>query len=327
MNRILSWIISISTVAVVLITGILLYAFPIAEKGYLNKVSAYSFWENDAESMISQIDINKFVMNFLETPSTLTKKVAFLGFDAFRADALINLIDDENSEQGVQADRTNSAFALMKNSGHMYLAYAGGEKGTPTQQNTSTAPGWTALATGVWGNVSGVKGNGDYRDSSVHSVLVKAPEQYGMRSLFTVAYRSHIARAFDCDGEYAETNNLDLIINYVEDDAEMQEYLLDCVEVGNPLERYFIFAIYKDGDACGHVNGFSNTSKAYVDTVVQADTMAYELIQAIYARPTFYKENWLIILTADHGGKGLAHGGQSDEERTIFMASNKPYNL
>ena len=327
MNRLTVWLTSILSVVVVLVVGILLYAFPPADKNYLDKVNAYSFWQNDKDSMISQPEIGKFVANFLATPSNKTKKVAFLGFDAFRVDALLNVIDDENSTKGLNADANNSAFALMKNNGYMYLAYAGGEKGTDTQQNTQTAPGWTALATGVWGNVNGVQANGDYRKGDTKTVILNAAKDYGMRSLFIVSYRSYLARAFDCDYEYAKSNNIDMITHYVDNDTQMQEYLLNCVEVGNPLERDFIFAIYKDGDACGHMHGFSNSSNEYVDTVIQADQMAYELIQAIYNRPTFEQEDWLIVLTADHGGKGIAHGGQSDEERTIFFISNKEYPL
>ena len=320
-------IISTLLVFIILTTGILLYVFPSSSKDYLKNVNEYSFWDNDINTMVAQPQIGQFVNDFLNTETEKTKKVAFLGFDALRADILLNILKDENGANNLTQDKTNSAFAHIKDIGHLYLAYAGGEKGTDTQQNTSTAPGWTTLATGTWGNVNGVQKNGDYKKAEVKTTILKSAENYNMRSLFTVAYRSHIDKAFNVDLQYATEHNLDMKIHYVDNDTQMQEYLLQCVEVGNPLERDFIFAIYKDSDAIGHQFGFSNNSKEYVQTVLQADTMAYELIQAIYARPTYNEEDWLIVLAVDHGGLGLAHGGQTDEERTVFFATNKDFVL
>ncbi len=325
MKKLYVWLISFIAVFAVLITGIFIYIFPPATQNYLNKVNGYSFWLNDKDTMISQPQIGQFVQKFLSTPSTKQKKVAFLGFDAIRADALLNILKDENGANDLAQDKANSAFSLIKNNGYLYLAYAGGEKGTDTQQKTSTAPGWTALATGTWGNVNGVQQNGDYKNADIKTTILIACEQYNMRSLFTVAYRSHIDKAFNVDLEYAKENNLDMKIHYVDNDSQMQEYLLNCVEVNNELERDFIFAIYKDTDVIGHKFGFSNDSNEYVDTFMTADNMAYELIQAIYARPTYNDEDWLIVLAVDHGGLGLAHGGQTDEERTVFFASNKSF--
>lgn len=33
-------------------------------------------------------------------------------------------------------------------------------------------------------------------------------------------------------------------------------------------------------------------------------------------------EEWLVIVTADHGGSGRGHGKQIYEHRTIWMATN-----
>jgi hypothetical protein len=47
--------------------------------------------------------------------------------------------------------------------------------------------------------------------------------------------------------------------------------------------------------------------------------MVESLLDAIAARPSRNEEDWLVILTADHGGKGRIHGGQSPEERAVFI--------
>lgn len=52
--------------------------------------------------------------------------------------------------------------------------------------------------------------------------------------------------------------------------------------------------------------------------------MAYELLQAIYSRPSFQSEDWLIIIATDHGGIETWHGGQTLEERSTWIVCNKP---
>ena len=46
--------------------------------------------------------------------------------------------------------------------------------------------------------------------------------------------------------------------------------------------------------------------------------MALESINAIKARPTYETEDWLIIITSDHGGIKRNHGKESIQERMTF---------
>ena len=51
-----------------------------------------------------------------------------------------------------------------------------------------------------------------------------------------------------------------------------------------------------------------------------------DIIEAIESRPNYDKEDWLIIITSDHGGIEDEHGGPSMDERITFIVSNKPIN-
>ena len=51
--------------------------------------------------------------------------------------------------------------------------------------------------------------------------------------------------------------------------------------------------------------------------------MCYELLQAIYSRPSYDSEDWLIIIVTDHGGIQTWHGGQTLEERSTYVVCNK----
>ncbi|MDE6968103.1 MAG: hypothetical protein K2P12_05525 [Clostridia bacterium] len=52
----------------------------------------------------------------------------------------------------------------------------------------------------------------------------------------------------------------------------------------------------------------------------------YEVIKAVESRQGYIneQEDWLIILTADHGGIKTWHGEQNAECRTTFIVTNKP---
>jgi len=43
------------------------------------------------------------------------------------------------------------------------------------------------------------------------------------------------------------------------------------------------------------------------------------MIQAVEDRSTYEKEDWLIIVTTDHGGSDFGHGKDIPEHRNIFF--------
>ena len=68
-------------------------------------------------------------------------------------------------------------------------------------------------------------------------------------------------------------------------------------------------------DGGGHSSGFYPYGNYYAPTVYLADKYLNKMLTLISGRPSFAKEDWLILITADHGGYGLGHGqtgGQSD---------------
>ncbi len=48
-----------------------------------------------------------------------------------------------------------------------------------------------------------------------------------------------------------------------------------------------------------------------------------DIIEAIESRDTYDTEDWLILITTDHGGIEKDYGGPSFEERITFIVSNK----
>ena len=80
-----------------------------------------------------------------------------------------------------------------------------------------------------------------------------------------------------------------------------------------------LFVHYDDVDHAGHTKGFDPKEPAYLEAIAQADRRIGRLLAAIRARKTYRKENWLIIVSTDHGGSGRHHGGNTPAQRTIFL--------
>ena len=61
----------------------------------------------------------------------------------------------------------------------------------------------------------------------------------------------------------------------------------------------------------------------YAAAVVNTNAYIEQAIQAVYARDTYEQEDWLILITTDHGGHGKNHYQATAVERLTWMAINK----
>ncbi len=63
----------------------------------------------------------------------------------------------------------------------------------------------------------------------------------------------------------------------------------------------------------------------YQAAIALADQQVGELVAAVRTRPSFTHEDWLILVSTDHGRRADGdHGGDSPEERTIFIVASGP---
>jgi predicted AlkP superfamily pyrophosphatase or phosphodiesterase len=74
-----------------------------------------------------------------------------------------------------------------------------------------------------------------------------------------------------------------------------------------------IMGVYDQVDGAGHSHGFSKNSK-YLRAIEAADSQLGQLLQAIELRiKSHSSEEWLIVLTSDHGGHDTFYGGGHSE--------------
>ncbi|CAF1528828.1 unnamed protein product, partial [Didymodactylos carnosus] len=92
-----------------------------------------------------------------------------------------------------------------------------------------------------------------------------------------------------------------------------------CIKMNAP-DLSWVYLEYTDD--VGH---FSGDSEQLNQAVTSADKQIGQISEAIDYRMKYYKEDWLIIITTDHGRDpitGHNHGGQSERERTTWIVTN-----
>ena len=109
---------------------------------------------------------------------------------------------------------------------------------------------------------------------------------------------------------------------------ELQIYDIDSVVIRNAAQCVrekapdlsWVYLWYTD-DAF-HITGYSTFSEDYLK---REDRMLRQIWDAIKYREKNFDEEWLLIVTTDHGREehGFNHGGQSAGERGVWMVSNR----
>jgi len=294
---------------------------------YLAQLNRTGIYDNCAQKSLPQTAMHDIVIEHFNQARTdgKTPKCLIIGYDGARADALINTKDDpQAATQAVKAD-----------GGKIYNMYCGGD--FPRRQKTVTCSGWTNLLTGHWAGERGGTGHG-VKDNGI----VKAPGGPGLlfnnlfeidrpiaRAAFVVAWTEY----FDYDGAvwfhdkaYAEEKGYNIHWLNNEYDGDVVLYNAALAQIQLPANDMVMVTL----DACdyaGHGDGFGSYNPKYVEAFTASEHYGYGLIQAVKARPTYANEDWLLIVTTDHGGSRLGHGSHFAVERQTFLAINKDLGL
>jgi Type I phosphodiesterase / nucleotide pyrophosphatase len=258
------------------------------------------------------------------------RRVLFIGIDGCRADAIVAAMERGLAPQ-LKA-LCESPEGLITRTFH-----AGGELNSPTHQATISGPGWSSLLTGVWINKHRVKDNrflGARFQTYPHfmrRIKETAPSAWcasfvdwppihdfiadGSR----VAGKEFLDVKFTCapDGKRHFVDN-------PERDIDVRDAALNTLRTQNP-DAMFVYFGQVDEFGHGAVDSraaFTPDSMLYLNAISHVDSHIGELLRAMRARPQFAEENWLMLLTTDHGGRGTSHGGDSDDERNIWLIAH-----
>ncbi len=274
-------------------------------------------YENTIETAYPTTDVYDIINEHFESelPEGKTeKKVVVLGYDGCRADILA-----ERQENG-------AINYLLNNGASINLTYCGGVNfPVENTQATSTAPGWCSMLTGVWSDVHGITGNGITKAVEPKMIMTTLIEDDIIdNAAFITKWKGHFTNndsTYKDEKAYCEENNIDIDFNLRKNKTDIQTGAIE--EVTSQDCADFVFIIYEDTDSAGHDFGFSFNNPVYKNGFNKEDNYGYEVIKAIEARETYDAEDWLIIVTSDHGGVGTGHGGPSIQERMTFIVTNK----
>ncbi|WP_341214729.1 alkaline phosphatase family protein [uncultured Wocania sp.] len=194
--------------------------------------------------------------------------------------------------------------------------FAGGINGEDSEQTTYSGPGWITLLTGVWNDQHGITNNDGSKLSKAPSIFSLIKEHKKDANLVSISTWKEINLILKNDlykTNFATVGGTDflsteLIVNQITD------YAPD-----------FSFVHLDDVDHIGHTYGFG---KAYTEVIEYIDALVGDIMNAVNLRRKKYHEDWLVIIVTDHGrdSKGLSHGAQKVNQKTIFVGMNREGN-
>ncbi|MBT6808209.1 MAG: DUF4983 domain-containing protein [Flavobacteriales bacterium] len=221
-----------------------------------------------------------------------TKKVLIIGIDGCRADAL-------------ELANTPAIDNLISNG--IY---------SPDALNddiTISGPGWSAILCGVWSDKHlSVDNSFVGTDYTNYPPLFKRIENFNA-NLHTVSICN-----WNPINDYIVQNHADFKLN-VSSDLEVSNEAINYLSSNDPD---CIFLHFDDVDHAGHADGFSPNVSQYITAIEGVDSYISPIIQSISQRPNYANEDWLILITTDHGGLGTSHGGNSIEEQNVFVIAS-----
>lgn len=289
------------------------------EDFYRENVASVNY-NNTIETAYPQTDLYGIIERHFNSalPEGKTeKKAVIIGYDGCRADILAERKD-------------NGAISyLLKNGASNNLTYCGGVNyPAENTQDTSTAPGWCSVTTGTWAEVNGITGNGITKEIEPKTLMTSLIEDGTIdSSAFITKWKGHFTNSnstYKAEKEYCEENNIDVDFELRKNKSDIHKGAIEEITSADCAD--FVFIIYEDTDSAGHNYGFTFNNPIYKNGFNTEDSYGYEVIKAIEARENYETEDWLIIVTSDHGGFGTGHGGPSIQERMTFVVMNKEWN-
>lgn len=223
------------------------------------------------------------------------KKVLMIGMDGTRFDS-------------IQKAETPNLDALMKGGCYTGECLILGKR--YQKNDTISGPGWSTILTGVWADKHGVHDNGfkgSHYDEYPHIFARLKEVRPEARTASYVTWEpihSNIVSQADESLNFEQKEHA--VADYDRYDNEAATATVKQLSEGDPdLVFFYIGQI----DVAGHTHGFHPTVPQYIAAIERGDVLIGKVVAAMQGRKTFAQEDWLVIVTSDHGGKGTGHGG------------------
>ena len=233
-------------------------------------------------------------------------KVLVIGIDGVRPDVLARVSTpnlDALADQGVFVEDARTGFP------------------------TVSGPGWSSFLNGVGPDKHGVTDN-DFtgkRYDLYPDFLTRIEEARPELTTYAIADWTPLVQAEDgfptISDRIDDRRVLDgYELGWAEADERSVEQAVETILGGNPDA---LFVYLGNPDETSHEHG--SIGAEYRASIALADSHVGRLVSAVRRRPTYAREDWLILSSTDHGRRGDGgHGGDTPEERTIYFLASGP---
>ncbi|MEV0246776.1 alkaline phosphatase family protein [Nocardia sp. NPDC050712] len=179
---------------------------------------------------------------------------------------------------------------------------------------TVSGPGWATVLTGVWPDRHRVLGN----DFAGHA-LGRYPDLLSRVEAGLPGARTYAATDWQHIDEFILGDGIDrkLVLrdDYRVNDQQVADDASAWIAEHGPAASFVYFG---NVDESGHTCGTAGA--CYRPAIEGVDRQIGQVLAAIRARPDFRSEEWLFLVTTDHGHTpGGGHGGTSRAERQTFL--------
>ena len=198
-----------------------------------------------------------------------------------------------------------------------------------------SGPSWSSMLTGVWPEKHGVTNNNftgrdyDRWPSFLTRVERERPEMITFAALdwLPLAEVDGLSLAEPDGGGPVLPASLDtrVVLNgydlgWADADTELTAQAVRHLATADP-DAMFVYLGNPDETSHAH----NSIGAEYRDAIALADRHVGMLIDAVRARPGYENEDWLVLVSTDHGRRADGgHGGDSPEEMTIFILASGP---
>lgn len=217
-----------------------------------------------------------------------------VGIDGARADTMAALARRPDSTLGRLVRR--GAYTFRASSGSVPVS----------------GPAWASALTGGWIAKHGVRDNAfrDHRLERFPHFMTRLRRLDTGHRTASIVHWAPINRHLLAPGdvEIAEEHS---------SDTRVCERAVALLRDDRDLDVLFVHL--DEVDAWGHRAMYSSWSPLYRRAVRRADRMLGSMLAAIAARATRAEEDWLVLTTADHGGRWFSHGRDDEANRLVHF--------
>jgi len=262
----------------------------------INKVSSLLLFISAIASMPScnsDFDVKLSDQNYSDSTNVkaTTRKVLYLIVDGVRG----QVVKDMNAP---------TISSVIKNSTYSWYSLS--------DSLSTDANGWADLMTGV------TKLKHEVKDAGfTGSKLDKYPSFFAHIKNANSSIRiASFASSADFKNNFAGAADASSLLST---DAEVKSSIVS--ELSNDNAQVVV-GQFKEVNVAGAQSGYEFTSTPYRNAILQFDTYLSEILAALKARKNYSNEDWLVVITSNHGGDAVIPPAQNDETILSYPKAN-----